>query len=537
MTSPTAPRPPAPGYAPAAAVWRPPQPPPRPAWLIATDPRVPVAPRLRVLAAAAVAGLVAAVLLAGGIGVNVLLFGLVAAFAAAGAALASGRRARPWTVLWGALALLLLAIPAWTDAGWPVFLAIATAIGAASLGLHGGARWAGVLIGPLGIWSHFVSGLPWAAGALRGRSYPGRAKVLPVLKAVSVAAVLLVVFGALFASADAAVADLLDGLTPSPDLDDLPIRIVLLVGGTVVALGAAHAAAAPRRWDRLPVNSGRERGRIEWAVPMIALNLLFGAFVAVQAVVFFGGYEAVMSKPGLLPAEYARQGFWQLLWVTVLTLGVVALAQYWAPRKTAADRLLAKSLVGLLCALTLVVVASAYYRMQRYVDAFGLTRLRISVTAVELWLGVVLLLVLVGVLVGARRWLPRAVVLSAVAGIAIFGLIRPDALIAEQNVARYEKRTTIDLAYLRGLSADAVPALDRLPGDLRTCALQLHSTSSGTGRGATGDGATGDEPAWYETSLSEAKAAEILRDRPADPDRGEACRKAGQPSAAYSDSR
>ncbi|MER5866968.1 DUF4173 domain-containing protein [Kitasatospora sp. NPDC002040] len=511
MSSPAKPAPPIP-----TGPWRPPVAPPKPAWVTATEPRVAAQPRLRVLAAAVATGLIAAVTLVDGIGANLLLLGLAAAAAAAGAALAGGRRPRPWTLVWALVALALLAVPVFTDAGWPVAAAVAAALGVASLALHGGTRWAGVLIGPLGIWGNFVPSLPWAAKALRGREYPAKEKVLPVLKAALVAGVLLLVFGALFASADAAVADLLDGLTPDADIGELPVRTVLFVLGLVFALGAARTAAAPRRWDRLPVAPGTGRGRIEWAVPMIALNLLFGAFVAVQAVVFFGGYEAVMSKPGLLPAEYARQGFWQLLWVTVLTLAVVALAQRWAPRATAADRLLAKILIGLLCALTLVVVASAYYRMHRYVEAFGLTRLRISVTGAELWLGAVLVLVLAGVLFGSRRWLPRAVVLSGVLAVAVFGLIRPDALIAEQNVTRYEKSRTIDVGYLRGLSADAVPALDRLSGDLRTCALQRIDTELASGNRA-----------WWATSLAGSRAAGILSDRPVRSDRGEACARAG----------
>ncbi|GAA0657967.1 hypothetical protein GCM10010193_05800 [Kitasatospora atroaurantiaca] len=488
-----------------------------PAWMKATEPRKPTpVPGVRVVAAGLAAGLVSAAVLADGIGVNLLICALIAAVAAGLAGRSAGRQVRPWTVLWGVVALLLLVVPVLTDAGWPTFLAIVTALGIGSLALHGGSRWAGVLLGPLGFWAHLVPSVPWAAMTLRDRQYPARERILPVLKASAVALGLLVVFGALFASADAAMGELFGDLMPSADVGDLPLRVLMFAVGLVVALGAAHTAASPRRWDRLPVAPGRERGRVEWALPLIALNLLFGAFAAVQLVVFVDGYQAILRKPGLIPSEYARQGFWQLLWVTVLTLVVVALAKRWAPRRTAGDRLLVKGLLGLLCALTLVVVASALYRMQLYVDAFGLTRLRISVAAVELWLGVVFLLVIAGGVLSSRRWLPRAVVLSAALAVGVFGLLGPDALIAEQNVARYEKSGKLDVGYLRELSADAVPALDRLPDDRRTCALQLISQDLSEARSS-----------WYSTSLAEARARDILRKNPVAPDGGNACLRAG----------
>jgi hypothetical protein len=456
-----------------------------------------------VVAAALASGLLAAALLTDGLGVNVLLWAVVGTLAAALAAVAAGRRIRPWTVVWTAAALVLLLVPALTEAGWPVLLALLAATAAGSLALHGGRRWPGVLLGAVGLWTHLIPGLAWSFVAVRTRRHPARDRLVPVLKAVGVSAVLLLVFGALFASADAAVAQLLGDLAPSVDTADLPVQILLFLAGLLITVGAAHTAAAPRRFDRYPVRPGRERGRVEWAVPLVALNLLFGAFAAIQAVVFVGGYESVMRRPGVIPAEYARQGFWQLLVVTLLVLVLVALAQRWAPRSTPGDRLLAKGLLGLLCTLTLVVVASALYRMHRYVDVFGLTRLRISVAAVEIWLGVVLLLVVVAVATASARWLPRAVVLSAVAATAAFGLLSPDALIAEQNVQRYQHSRTIDIAYLRTLSADAVPALDRLTGDDRTCALGNIAADLGTAH-----------LPWYATSLAEADARRILQADP-----------------------
>ncbi|MFD9124964.1 DUF4153 domain-containing protein [Kitasatospora sp. NPDC059571] len=498
-------------------MYRPPQPPPPPLWLRLTAPASsPALPRLRVVAAGVLSGLVAAALLTDGLGVNVLIWAAFGTAAAGLAAVAAGRRIRPWTVVWALAALVLLLVPALTEASWAVVPALLVAAGAGSLALHGGRRWPGVLLGSVGLWPHLIPGLAWALVAVRTRRHPGRDRLVPVLKAVGVSVVLLVVFGALFASADAAVAELLGNLMPSVDTADLPMQVLLFAVGLVVAVGAAHTAAAPRRFDRYPVQPGRERGRVEWAVPLVALNLLFGVFAAVQAVVFAGGYEAVMRKPGVIPAEYARQGFWQLLVVTLLVLVVVALAKRWAPRSTPADRLMVKALLGLLGTLTLVVVASALYRMHRYVDVFGLTRLRISVAAVEIWLGVVVVLAVAALVSASARWLPRAVVLSAVTAAAVFGLVNPDALIAEQNVQRYEQSGKIDIAYLRTLSADAVPALDRLPEDRRTCALQQIASDLGSER-----------LPWYATSLAEDDARRILAARPVSPLADAACLRVG----------
>lgn len=153
-----------------------------------------------------------------------------------------------------------------------------------------------------------------------------------MVRSAAVAVVLLVVFGALFASADAAFADLLGSLTPDASVGDSPWRLFLFAVGLAGALAAAYSAAAPVRWDHIAVRPGRARNRAEWALPLIVLNLLFAAFVALQLVVLLGGYDKVLKETGLTPAEYARQGFWQLLWVTVLILLVVALALRWAPR-------------------------------------------------------------------------------------------------------------------------------------------------------------------------------------------------------------
>ncbi|MFH7599701.1 DUF4173 domain-containing protein [Streptomyces racemochromogenes] len=465
--------------------------------------------RTATLMAALAAGLTAAVVLGDGVGPGLLLAALPAMAAAYASARAAGRKARPWSLVWAAGCVALLAVPALRDSAWLSTPVVLTAVLSAALALHGTRRWPGVLLSPLGLLGSAVTGVGWAWEGVRARGGGvGRDRWLPLLKGVVAAAALLLVFGALFASADAAFADLLGGLVPDVPVGEGPLRILLFLAGTVLALAAARSAAAPHRWDAVKSRPGTARSRLEWSLPLILLNLLFAGFNAVQLAVLFGGYDKVLESTGLTHAEYARQGFWQLLWATLFVLAVIALALRWAPRGTAGDRRLVRAVLGTLCLLTLVVVASAVRRMDLYVEAYGLTRLRLSVVAAELWLGLVIVLVMAAGVAGGR-WLARAVVASAAASVLAFGLLSPDGTIAESGVTRHRQHGRIDLAYLRGLSADAAPALDRLPEPLRSCALMEIRDDLGHGGGSP----------WYATSLGEYRARGILRERPVTADR------------------
>ncbi|MFF9914628.1 DUF4153 domain-containing protein [Streptomyces sp. NPDC013457] len=480
--------------------WAPPVPPSEP-WLERLRPAAPGPVTAPTLWAVLATALLSALLLDEGLGLNLMIVAAPAVLAAAFAARAAGRRLRPWTLVWAIGGLALLAVPALRDAGWPTFLAIVTALGVTALALHGGRGWPSVLLSPVGLFDSFGSGAVWIWQGVRDRADGSRGRWGPVVRTVAVAVVLLVVFGALFAGADAAFADLLGALIPDISLEQAPWRLSFFLLGLFGGIAVARTAAAPLRWDRMAVRPGKARARLEWALPLIVLNLLFAAFNAVQLAVLFGGYDKVLRETDLTYSEYARQGFWQLLTATLLTLVVIGLALRWAPRSTARDRTLVRSVLGALCLLTLVVVASALRRMDLYVDAYGLTRLRISVAAMEMWLGLVILLIMAAGIFGARL-LPRAVAVSAAAGMLLFGLASPDAIVAEQNIERFSSSGKIDVPYLAGLSADAVPALDILPEPQRSCALldieeRLRE----------------DEGSWYATSWSEARARSILAER------------------------
>ena len=370
---------------------------------------------------------------------------------------------------WAAATVALLAVGTLRSAGWLFLLCIATATLTGALALTGGRTMRSIAAGyTMPVFAAFRS-LPWLArGAARLRRPAEAAANVRVAATVAVSIALLTVFGALFASADAAFADALSELSPNIDVPTTARWIFVFAVATLALGGAAFLRAGPPSLSELDVTEGRKVNRYEWAVPLGLLVLLFAGFVAVQLTVLFGGNRHVLETDGLTYADYARGGFWQLSFVTGLTLVVLAGAARWAPREKAADRTLIRVLLGALAVLTLVIVGSALHRMNLYADTYGLTRLRLLVACCEAYLGLVLLLVLVAGIRIRAAWLPRVAIAAGVLALLGLAAANPDRLIAEHNV-RLDR--AVDLVYLGNLSPDAVAGLDGLDPARRDCVL------------------------------------------------------------------
>jgi hypothetical protein len=417
------------------------------------------------LGLALAAGAAAAALLPNaGPGIGLFAVGLLVA--AAALPTLRGRLGRH-EIGYGMTATLLLAVVVLRDAEWLVALCILGTLATASYALCRGRTILATLLAAMSLPLAGLRALPWIGRGFsthlpaRGRGWG------PSTRTFLTSIGLLVVFGALFASADAVFAAYL----PTVDLADIPQRVVVAVLFTGLGLAAAFLATAPPRWDVLAPGPARPVRTAEWVVPISVLSGLFVTFVAVQVSVLLGGDDYVLRTAGLTYAEHARSGFGQLVAVTLLTLAVVAAAVRWAPRETAGQRRLLRVLLGVLCVLALAVVVSALHRLHLYEEAFGFTRLRLFMNVFEGWLGLLIVLVLLAGVRLRAPWLPGAVVATAAAALLGLAAINADGFVADRNVARFEATGKLDTAYLQGLSADAVPAIARLPEPLRSCVL------------------------------------------------------------------
>ena len=201
---------------------------------------------------------------------------------------------------------------------------------------------------------------------------------------------------------------------------------------------------------------------MEVAVVVGSLVLLFAAFVVVQVQYLFSGEGPVEASLDLTYAEYARRGFFELVAAAALLLPVL-LAIDWALARHATTRLVFRVLAGTLLILLSVVMLSAFERMQVYKDAYGLTELRIYVTAILIWLGVIFAWFAATVLAGRRNQFAAVAVVTAVLAVIALGVLGPDAMIARENTARAAEGKRFDPYHAALLGPEAVPILiDRL---------------------------------------------------------------------------
>jgi len=413
--------------------------------------------------------------------------------AAGGVILGAARKRDVWTLTCAVLCVLLSAVVVIRAADWIMVLCLFAGAGLCMSTLTGARTLTGFVFAGLCWPLSALRGLPWLGRSLTRTG--GRTHRAALVRTVVWSVLGLIVFGALFASADALLAQWWSTLLPRLSLGTAVLRAFLTVAVGGAVLGASYLALNPPDPDPITLESRPVAHRFEWLAPVLVVNAVFAAFLVAQAAAIFGGHGYVERQTGLTYAAYVHQGFGQLTVATALTLLVIWAAARKIPRDDVGDRLWMRASLGLLGVQTLVVVASALHRMNLYQDAYGFTQARLLVDVFEGWLGLLVLAVAACGVLLRSGWLPRFALISGVVALLGLAAINPDAWIAQRNLDRYDETGKVDWTFLRGLSDDAVPVLAKLHGHDRACAL---------------DRRTGADDDWLEFNLGRHRAAQLL---------------------------
>lgn len=199
------------------------------------------------------------------------------------------------------------------------------------------------------------------------------------------------------------------------------------------------------------------------------IALVYLVFCYIQIVYLFGGLGTLPS--GYTYASYAREGFFQLVFVCLINLILVLVCM-----KRFRENKILKGILTFISVCTYIMIASSTYRMLLYIQAYHLTFLRVFV----LWALLVIFLLMSGALATIYREsfpFTRYCLVSVTVLYIMFSFSHPDYWIAKYNLGQYRPGSSegensgqrdlpasyvdgnTDFYYLRNLSLDAAPVI------------------------------------------------------------------------------
>jgi hypothetical protein len=300
-----------------------------------------------------------------------------------------------------------------------------------------------------------LAGTPFIVKPLM-RARPRVALAAPIARGLLIATPIALVIALLLAAADPIFASFFN---LNVDFGQLTIDVVFILAGCLLAAGLLRLASAQplARVD----GPGWRLGGTEGLIVLAVLDALFAAFAVAQALGATGAAGQTLKAAGVTYADYARSGFFELLWVAGITAVVIIvfsrITSLQNPRSRRSFLVLAEVGIG----LTLLIVFVAFRRLSFYEEAFGFTMLRLYSHIFAVWIALVFLL-LAADIAGVhprRRWFVGATLTSAAIVLLMLNVANPESIVVTLNVDHANSAHKIDAQYLGQLSNDAIPAL------------------------------------------------------------------------------
>jgi hypothetical protein len=266
---------------------------------------------------------------------------------------------------------------------------------------------------------------------------------------IAIAVPLLIIIMALLISADAVFRNLFVKIFADIRFPEHPFYLVFLLATGIIGSYSLLAYFA----DGKIKDSVGEKTKWEPIVGITFLSIITVVYLIFSVIqisyLFLGSFTL---PEGYTYAAYAREGFFQLLFVCLLNLVIIliCIARF-------KENIGLRIILTIFSGCTFIMIASSAMRMILYVQTYQLTFLRLLV----LWALVVIFVLLVGCVITIYKNefpLFRYVTVTVTCFYIVFSLVKPDYLIAKYNLT-YAK-ASMDMDYLISLSTDAIPAME-----------------------------------------------------------------------------
>lgn len=299
---------------------------------------------------------------------------------------------------------------------------------------------------------------------------PWLAKGIKIVVGICISLPLLFIVLALLSSADMVFANL---------LMEIPNKIFSLLDGEGISTGIGFVCIVilvttysfGYVWNLFEPND-KDTETIQEQLPiprpdatimitiLLLFNIVYVLFSYIQFSYLFSANANVLPG-GSTYANYARQGFFELLFVTFINFGIILLALFFLKERSKKVTITIKTLLFIMGTTTYIMIYSSFYRMGLYQQNYGYTYLRMGVYFF-LFLETFLLGGTLLYILRPRFHLGKMYILLTLSFYIGFNYMNVDHFIAKRNIDFYLQTGTIDTYYLRSLSYDAIPQLTRL---------------------------------------------------------------------------
>ncbi len=201
------------------------------------------------------------------------------------------------------------------------------------------------------------------------------------------------------------------------------------------------------------------------------ISVIYILFSGVQIVYLFMGQ--LQLPESYTYAEYAREGFYELLTVCVLNFVIVLVCIH-----LFREHNILKAILTVICICTYVMIASSSFRLYMYISTYDLTRMRLY--------AIVALFTLAVLMIGVMMYIYNDLfelfkygfgVITIVSLILVYS--HPTMLVAEYNISQMEKSEdyVLDMYYLtEELTTDALPVIMNHYAELNAYSKDRYNT-------------------------------------------------------------
>ena len=239
-------------------------------------------------------------------------------------------------------------------------------------------------------------------------------------------------------------------------------NIIGIIFTFLVGMAALYAFFAGLFKMNLGGKDERKPGKSNYVTGITFTGIMAAVYVlysGIQILFLFLRLDSGLPE-GVTYSQYAHQGFWQLLFVSLINFVTVLICV-----KIFEDNKMLKILLTVISVCTCIMILSAAYRMILYVNEYNLSFLRVLV----LWFLAVLMIIFCGVIYSIfSRDFRLFRYITAVVSVCyiLFSFSHPDALIAGYNIQNAHSAEDMDLYYMiYFLSDDAAGQIAKIdPG-------------------------------------------------------------------------